>query len=384
MDKLKIAIWGITDDIWNDIKTGLDWRKVEISIFIDNNPFIGGKIYEGKRIHNFGDDALEEIARSDYVLIAAYSGYQAILKLLKDSGVNTEKIQLYISEGLIRYSFGVIENVNKSLVREIYNEPGKMIEAVDRYNRDARMMEDMAPMSGNEDKWYKRNAIVAHACGGYINGKKVMYSNSKEALEDTLRSGAKVIECDILGIEHNEVVVLHDYYRYLEAIEYNYTIQSLKDVLERIAEYKDVHLLIDVKWERTEEYNYYLCSILKCIGEFDEAVQKQLKEQIIMEVYEEESIKSARKEGFDVFFTQYRNPDRDNYKEVIKICMKYDIGVVGYGHEFIDSQLLSVFQQKNISVFAYSCNNVCDSITKFSEMRKLGLSGIFSDYIREG
>ena len=382
MGKIKIAVWGITDAIWNDIKRNLDWRRVEIAMFIDNDPYKTDRIFEGKRIWAFGPALLEEIEKVDYILIAAYSGYRQILQLLKDNGIREAKIQLYMSKGLKEYSFGKIERVNSALIREIYHEPGKILDVIENYNYDAAFLDDMPSLEENMNKWYKQNSIIVHACGGYVNNQKVMYSNSKEALETSLDKGVKVIECDVLGIEHDEVICVHDYDRWLDAKEHGCTTQTLEEVLERLVEYPEVYLLIDVKWEKMEEYNYYLSSILESIeriaGEKSE-VGRQLKKQIILEVYEEESIKSAQGEGFDVFFTQYRNPDRGDYKKIVRLCLKYNIGIVGYDFRYVQShnQVLSVFKQKNISVFAYSC----DSITEYSKMRRKGLDGIFSNYL---
>lgn len=387
MEKIKIALWGITDAIWQDVKVSLDWRKVQILMFIDNDPYIDGKTFEGIKIRNYNHFLLKEIKELDYILIAAYSGYQEILQLLKRDGICAEKIQLYISRGLERYCFGEIENVNKSLIERIYNEPSKIIEAAENYNHDVRMLVegDINLRKENQDKWYKQNSIIAHACGGYVNGEKVKYSNSREALESTLKSGAKVIECDVLGIEHNEVICAHDYNQYWDAMEFGYTLQTLEDVLKKIVEYPDVYLLVDIKWEHVEEYDSYLSYILDSIERISagkKELKKQLKKQIILEVYNEATIQSAQKSGFDVFFTQYRNEKYFDCKKVVELCLKYDIGVVGYGFRDIQahSKMLTVFRQKGISVFGFSS----DSITEYSEMRKKGLDGIFSNFIREG
>lgn len=375
-----IAIWGITDDIWNDLKVHINWSKVELSFFIDRNPYADGIIYEGRRVHNFSDTLLTEIHKLDFILITAYSGYCEIWELLVKKGISPDKIQLYISEGLIEYYFGVAKNINKSLIEEIYYEPNKTIAVIDQYNHAAQVLEDMPPFVSDNNKWYKKYSIIAHACGGYIDGKKVMYSNSAEALKSTLESNAKVIECDVTRNEHNEMVCVHDFYRYREAEEFGYTIQNLDDIFAKIIYYPDVSLLIDVKWELIEEYDKCLFCILNSIEKAgDKKVQEQLKRQIIMEVYDETSIRSAQREGFDVFFIQYRNPDLYNYKEVAMLCLKYNIGVVGYYHRRITDKLLSVFKKKNISVFAYSY----DSISQYTEMRQKGLNGIFSNFIRE-
>lgn len=379
MGKHRIAVWGITDSIWECLLENLDWRSMEISFFIDNNPLISGKVYEGIRIYSFNQITTEEIAEVEYILIAAYSGYSSICMQMKEYGINSHKVQPFISLGMKRYNFGKIENLNEQLILEIYNKPNRMIEMAHRYNKNVQVLENISPLSGNQDKWYKRYSIIAHACGGWVNGQKLMYTNSKEALEGSLKSGAKVIECDIWGIERGEVIVCHDYINYGKAGKPNYTIQHLPDVLKAIIKYKDVYLLIDVKWEKIEEYDCYLNYITEVVEGFGKKEQEQLKKQIIMEVYDERSIQKALKEGFDVFFTQYRNQNRDDYQETLKICLKYNVGVVGYSFEGIDSTLLSVFRSKNISVFGFSCN----SITKYAEMRKLGLDGIFSDFILE-
>lgn len=42
MQKVKLAIWGITESIWNSITGSIDPRKSEIICFFDNNQRLRG------------------------------------------------------------------------------------------------------------------------------------------------------------------------------------------------------------------------------------------------------------------------------------------------------------------------------------------------------
>ena len=93
--------------------------------------------------------------------------------------------------------------------------------------------------------------------------------------------------------------------------------------------------------------------------------------------------------GCSVVFLFYKKFDRKapeytelyNYMQIALTCIKYNVGVVGYRYKDItgnaNKDFLSIFKQKNIKVFAYSCN----TLSEYRLGKEKGLDGVFSDYL---
>lgn len=381
--KVKVAIWGITDMIWCSIKSNLDFRELQLECFIDNNDYTNGMKYEGIRIHKYNNDIREIIDKVDYILIAAYSGYQAICNTLINDGICINKIQLYITKDLKSYSIGQIYNIDYNLIDRIYINPMQRKNDVQKYIEVEKDYQLGKPIEENEMRWYDLGSFVAHACGGIVNGRKLNYTNSKEALIYTLENtGLNLIECDICGIKKDEVLLACDYSHIHEAECEHYTLQSIDDILNKIIQYPNVRILFDVKWNHIEEYIFYVDKIKQIIDKYESGgVRNLLQKQVVMEVYDEESIIYAQHAGFECFYTQYRNPDLYNYMQIALTCIKYNVGAVGYRYKDIinnvNKDFLSIFKQKNIKVFAYSCN----TLSEYRLGKEKGLDGVFTDYL---
>lgn len=384
MAKVKLAVWGITDSIWGSLKDKIDPRRAEIVFFLDNNADRIGGLYASRPVYCFSEIEKKMFREIDYIVVAAYSGYKQIRENLLRVGYQEEKIQLYITPWITMYNLGDLSHIKKEYIDSIYFEPRK------RWNEIQEYIKEYAEIFGEEHdtyikdhtgKWYEKESLISHACGGFVNGKKVMYSNSKEALEYTFSKKFRLIECDVLGHQREEVILAHDFDKLYEAEEVGYTCQTFEEMLQALKNHPKVHMLVDVKWSEIEEYDFYISHIMNSIDEVaqDNKEKEQLYKQIIMEVYDEESIQSAQKAGFDVFFTQYRNDNVKDFLNTIKICEKYKIGVVGYDLMLINEykKAVALLKERNIKIYVYSTN----SKEEYRRLKEYGVDGVFTDYL---
>lgn len=382
MKKIKLAIWGITDAIWDSIMDTLDPRKTEIIFFIDNNEKLEGTMFELRPVYAFRKGTLKKLESVDYILIAAYSGFQQIERKLIVSGCAQSKIQLYITERIREYNLGNLFNIDKNLINAMYFEPERRWNEVVKYQALYEKYEKMNAIKEDDTRWYNKGPLIAHACGGFVNGRKLEYSNSKEALDYSFAEKFRLIECDVLGIEQGEIVLAHNFNRFYESLREGYTIQNISDMLISLKKHPEVHMLVDVKWKKIEEYNYYVSKIVKSIYDISKDAEEaeKLKAQIVMEVYEEASIQCAKNQGFDVFFTQYRNDNVRDFLQTIIICLRYNIGAVGFSRGNITAyrKAIPLFKEKNIKIFVFSS----DSIKEYKELKKIGVDGIFTNYLK--
>lgn len=378
MKKISIAIFGINDPIWNAIINEINPTKAEIITFIDNDETKWGTYYRGIPVVS-----LEIVDKNavDFFLVAALSAYEEVKNQLMEYGICEERIQLFVTNQLCQYCVGDIEDINLELIHKIYFEPRKRIDNIQEYHRIYRIYNKI-PAFQDKEEWFSKSNLVSHACGGVVNGKRIEYSNSKEAFMHSIKMGFKIIECDIL-LANNEIILAHNYKNFYEAEEKNYTMMNAKELLLLLKEYPHISCLIDVKWDNQEEYSF-------CVKGMDNLIQEictnkdeysSLKKQIIMEVYDESTIKIAKDIKFDMFFTQYRNSEENSLMEVANICYKYGIKIIGYPKDWVvgKSKFFKLITDKNIKIYVYSS----DSIEEYENMRKLGVKGIFTNYLVE-
>lgn len=146
------------------------------------------------------------------------------------------------------------------------------------------------------EAWFHKSSLISHACGGIVNQRRAMYTNSKEAFSYSIQKGFKLLECDVLLVSDDELVLGHDYKCFYESEQEQYTMMTIKELLDGLKQQAETYCLIDVKWENHEEYHIALNKIDRTIDEIavDEKEASKLKKQVVMEVYDEETIKMAK------------------------------------------------------------------------------------------
>lgn len=382
MNKIRIAVFGINRGILRAVKRAIDSRRVEIAVFFDNDKMKQGVSYEGIPILALSKKAISDYS-IEYVIITALSAYEDIQMQLINLGISKDKIQVFIADELCKYCIGLIDNIDNELIKCIYFEPQKRNDIITEYNK---IYADYAVISAyreETDAWFHKSHFISHACGGMVNGKRMMYSNSKEAFQYSMEKGFSLIECDIMKMDNNELILAHDYEQFYGAELEGYTIMTLDDLLMSLQKYGLVSCLIDVKWSNYDEYALLVNEIESRIDKISDSESEEvnLKKQIIMEVYDEETIKIAKSKGFEMFFAQYRNENGKCFMEIAHLCYKYGIKAVGIPAEWSGEmeKFIKIITDKGIKIFVYSV----DDIDEYSKVRKMNISGVFTNYLTE-
>lgn len=377
MNRIKLAVWGINDAIWHAIKNSFDPERVEIVLFIDSNEGKRGVYYKNIPIIAPVRDMLNN-ETVDFYLITALSAYEAIRRQLMEWGAAAELIQPFITDEICKYSLGMLDEINRNFIKEAYFEPEKRENLVDKY-REKYAVYFRSQYSGCAD-WVNQGTLISHGCGGIVNGRKVECSNSKEAFDNMVESKFRLMECDVLRMKNGELFLEHDFWRFWEAREKGYSTMSLEDFLRRLNKHSEITCLVDVKWDTYEDYQYVIDGIEKMLPYIAEGEREKasLKTRIVMEVYDEETIKIANQNNYNMFFTQYRNPEWMDYLSIANLCCEYGIGAVGVDVRTVDERLIKICKNKEIKIFAYST----DCIEVYSKLRKQGVTGVFTNYLR--
>lgn len=379
MKRFRIAVFGINDGILHAIKRAIDPRKAEIVLFFDNDKMKLGICYMDIPILEPSREIIETFS-IDYIVVTALSAYESVENQLLSMGISRDKIQVFVADDLWKYCLGAVVNINTDFIKCIYFEPHKRLDIVAKYKEAYDRYSAVPVCKENTEKWYHKCNLIAHACGGNIDGRKVIYSNSKEALYYSMKKKFRVIECDLMRM-NDELILAHDYERFYELEQEKYTRMTAEEVLVFLREQEMVSCLIDVKWDSYEEYAFLLNEVEKLIENITDNYKEKitLKKQIVIEVYDEETIKIARKKDFEMFFTQYRNPQGECFMDTVSLCHKYGIEAVGIPVEwFWDMRkFLNIITDKNIKLFVYST----DAIDEYSAMRKMNVTGVFTNFL---
>ncbi len=380
-EKVRIAIWGISDGIWNAVQKELNPQNVEIVLFFDNDKMKHGVCYRNIPIVAPTKQLVREY-EIDYILVAALSAYESIKEQLICMGIEKERIQAFIAKDIERYCIGKMDDVDTDLIKKIYFEPREIMDIVVEYKKIFDLYSKIPVCEESVEEWYTKGRMISHACGGIVNGKRIMYSNSKEAFDYSAGKKFKLIECDLTRLYNGELILLHDWERSWEWGE-QYSPMTAKELLTLLKEHGEMSCLIDIKWKDHDEYSLLINEIDKLIKAIcDNSSERDvLKRQIIMEVYDEETIQIASKNKFNMIFTQYRNPQWQCFMNTVNLCYRYGIKVIAMPvSACLDWEVcIRIFTEKNIKIFAFST----DSIDEYSALRRMNVTGVFTNYLTE-
>lgn len=374
MDKIRIAIFGVTDKSIYIVRKELSLENVEIAVFADNNIDKCGMQIDGIPVeHPYRISEYD----FDYILVSAWRSYDNIKTQLIEAGVPEEKIDLLYTKNISCWYPGIIYVKDCEIVKKIYKYSSLLLEEIRKNEKETKLWGNYWEWEPLEDKnaWYCKGTMIAHACGGIVKGIKREYSNSKEALDDSLAKGFRIIECDIYGIINGRIMLAHDGVDLYDGYKGAYSLLTLEELLAVLKQHPEVTAVLDIKWETIEDYR-------NIVDLIDVRVEKEQKQQIVLEVYDEPTIICAKRKGYGCFFTQYRNPEWRLFIKTIALCYKYDIHVVGFPIEIAMEPLSSYFSyflDKNIKIFVYST----DSVDDYAVLRDKGISGIFTNYLSQ-
>jgi glycerophosphoryl diester phosphodiesterase len=231
--------------------------------------------------------------------------------------------------------------------------------------------------------WTNDHRVVAHGMG---NVGDDIRTNSKEAFEESIAEGTKVIEADFVITKDNRLVVKHDWlvdpgngkssvqrpqlYRDFmnSRIDGKYTPLDSRQLLEMLEQHPDVFLVIDVKGK---DYNTVVSLLQKDIR----AVNPALFKQIILQTYHPEDVAAAKRfsDQSHILFTVYRTTLSD--PEILTFINKERISVITIPKERYSDELAAALRTMSVRVYLHTVNDV-DQAKRFIEK---GAYGVYSD-----
>lgn len=236
------------------------------------------------------------------------------------------------------------------------------------------------PAETTGDEWFADVPMIYHA-GGEIHGSS--YTNSREAVEETLSEGNYFIEMDFRYTSDGHLVCAHtwpdvyvdDYQPTLEEflaskIQGRFTPLTAEDLIQIMQENPEMYLVTDIKDFQN------ICSVVADLVEIAEEDSSILNRFIIQLYTGREKASIQEVYPFDdsqFLFTLYEWGVFQH--EVIHICNEENIAVITVQYGEISDEDVALLRQLGFTVYEHTVNRA--DLAKLSLER--GVSGFYTD-----
>ena len=231
------------------------------------------------------------------------------------------------------------------------------------------------------ETWYTENKTIIHATGG-IDG--LTYTNSQEALENTINNGGKVIEIDFDYTSDGYLVCYHkpkDISRYMKKeftleeflsikVKGKYTPMRIEEVIDIMEQNTEVYISVDTKHDDITEVVQDIVDACK---------NKEILNRFIIQCFypgEKEKVSKIYDFPKDNYIFAAYKYSKNPFK-VLKVCYEENYNVVAIKNGNWDEDILKLFDSKNIYVYLHTINN--PEIK--AEVLCKGTYGIYTDFI---
>ena len=236
--------------------------------------------------------------------------------------------------------------------------------------------------AGNKVKWSDVK-VIRHACGE-IDGN--FYTNSREALNNSISLGVNAIEMDFMFTTSYKLVCLHKWSdigakKVLSTKAFKkrkiygrYTTMSARKALKKLIKAGNIYLIVDTKDRNVTKIYKALIKILD-----DLPGGKAYKKMIVPQIYSEKQFNDLR----EVFtfrhciYTLYKQglkKDKD-FKAAATFCVEKGIDTVTIARKKLTPERIAYFKQAGIMVATHTVN----SAKAQSKYYSMGVDAIYSD-----
>ena len=151
----------------------------------------------------------------------------------------------------------------------------------------------------HEIQWYEESCLIAHALG---NAGEYRYTNTRDALEESISEGFRVIEVDLAKTSDGEVVCRHNWKKDTFDVSYDGRIPDLatferekyfgtlttltaRGLLEIWAEHPELYFITDVKQDENTDLPEIMGKLVELAREMG---LEKLLDRLIVQLYNEE------------------------------------------------------------------------------------------------
>ena len=236
----------------------------------------------------------------------------------------------------------------------------------------------------NTFKW-SNITIIRHACGG-IDG--MAYTNSKEALEQSILSGCGAVEIDFRFSSDGVLVCAHDWddiglkkapkAKAFKNHKINgiFTTMTAETALKKLAGTK-IFLIVDTKEKDT-------ASVYKEIDRILSSIKggTKYKKKIVPQIYSQDEYDILNEiysyKRWILTLYKLKPSSAAEYKELAEFCMEKGIKTVTIPKNKVTAKRVSYFTDKGIRVATHTVNGE----EEWSRLEGLGVAVFYTDFGR--
>lgn len=241
---------------------------------------------------------------------------------------------------------------------------------------------DYAPMTHSGEEWYQNTHLIYHA-GGTVDG--LDYTNSKEALQNTLAAGNHVVEIDFLYTLDGSLICAHEW-EDLYALEpltleqvfevgiwRKYTPMTAKELIAIMKENPELIVVVDTK----EEQPLTVIEELVRLADGDENVLGRFVIQLYDRGMKADILEIYPFGGENFLFTAYQFGN-ERVEEILQLCYDEDIRVVTVVYYAWPQEVIDLFREKGIVIFEHTVNDAYEA----RDIIARGSQGVYTDFLQ--
>lgn len=374
--KAKIVLFGASELALETARETINFENCEIVGLCDNNQHKWHICFEGLEVIAPNDLIRQTF---DYILVAAWRSYTQIYKQLLALGIEEKKILPLLQERKVHLLTDKLELTDEKAIDKLFLEGKRIKKKIQELNDVCETYRELLSVEDAEfNTDFGKYPLIAHALGGMVNGRKEEYSNSFEALTEAIEAGFHMFECDVWGASEKGIV-LGSRVKMVYPVHIDYTILTLERLLELISADEKNKVILDLKYNTIEGF-YQLLDKINALVTNLEHTGINVRNQIIVEVFDDESIVYAKKQGWECVLTNYRNKDGMWMQQLANICCKYDIKTLFLNKDYvmIYANYLKYILDKNIQIVCY----VVDDIDEYATIKKCGVTSVLTNFMK--
>ena len=377
MEKLKLVLFGAAEEILQNAKEMIREDTCEIVAFCDNDDYKQELIYKDLRIIKINQ--LNEV-EFDFIIVGAWYSYGLIKNNLLEYGIPNQKILPLLSVKSVMLLTEPIEIMSKKVLDKIFVEDSqKIVNKISELNEVTKEYKAVSKWVPSEQKIdFSNYPLIAHAGGGVINGRELIYSNSIEAFKHSIEVGFQMFEFDVYGLLDDDLIFGHDRLRMDNAAMSNYTPLHFTKMLSILSENPNFKVILDVKYTTFQHYVSMLEKMESIMSLPNKEWNYDIKQRLIMETYNIETIEYSLSHGWQCLLTNYR--DGFWYQKSAWLCCKFQLLGIVLNAPAIWKQLkyLQFLKEKNVPILVQDINN----LNEYSKLRRLGISSVMTNFLR--
>ena len=250
---------------------------------------------------------------------------------------------------------------------------------------------DHDSLTYHELQWYEESCLIAHALG---NAGDYKYTNTRDALEESISEGFKVIEVDLAMTSDKEVVCRHNWKKDTFDVSYDGRIPDLatfekekyfgtlttltaRGLLEIWAEHPELYFITDVKQDENTDLPEVIEHFVALAREMG---QEKLLERLIVQLYNAEDYDkiNAIYPMKHWLFTFYQLPKTDEAEEAAaKYSKEMNFGAFTVPVKWKRTGYFTgLAEDYKMNLFVH----VVDEPAELRKYMKRGIYGFYTDY----